>query len=285
MSTTARATWLDAWEGASTPSPYSHRGAPPRVRGDRYERHERPRTYACNRPNRYESPSPSPRTGAGESRYSNWSDASEWTGSVVRMSAAREARRAAAEPSRERWIVPDAPAIRDYDWEAAAQRRPGRDECERVILHTDRSIEARMSSVRYYGREATARHADPWPEAPRRKAAPRLRVVKHRVPRWRLGLIAGMFAVLLIGLTVVAPILTSSTVAGLESAVGQAEAQQQQLAADTAALSAQISSLSSPQRVAEQAAEMGLVPANNVSYLSSGEQQLASEGDTTVAGR
>jgi hypothetical protein len=181
--------------------------------------------------------------------------------------------------------IPEAPAIRDYDWEAAAQRRPGRHECERVILHTDRSIEARMSSTRYYGKEATSRRADPWPEAPRRPATARLRVVKHKVPRWRLGMVAGVFAMLLIGLTVVAPILTSSAVAGMESAVGQAEAQQQQLAADTAALSSQISSLSSPQRVAAEAAQMGLVPANDVSYLASGEQQLASEGDTTVAGR
>jgi cell division protein FtsB len=288
MPTTARATWLDAWEGPSTPSPYSYRGAPQHERHERYEReradaYARPARYEA--PRRYEAPSVRPQVAVRDSRYYEWNDASEWTGSVVRMSAAREARRATAEPSQERWTVPDAPAIRNYDWEAAAQRRPGRDECERVILHTDRSIEARMSSTRYYGREATARHADPWPEAPRRKAAPRLRVVKHRVPRWRLGLVAGVFAVLLIGLTVVAPILTSSTVAGMESAVGQAEAQQQQLAADTAALSSEISSLSSPQRVAEQAAQMGLVPANDVSYLSSGEQQMASEGDTTVAGR
>jgi hypothetical protein len=280
MPSTARATWLDAWEGASTPSPHSYRSAPRRAREDRYERQ---RVYT--RLAGYEVPSPLPQTSARNSRYSDWADASEWTGSVERMSAAREARRPAPEPRRERVTIPEAPVIRNYDWEAAAQRRPGRDECERVILHTDRSIEGRASATRYYGREATARRADPWPEAPIRKAAPRLRVVKHRVPRWRLGLSAGLFALLLIGLTVVAPIMTSSTVAGLESAVGQAETQQQQLAADTAALSSQISSLSSPQRVAEEAAQMGLVPANEVSYLSSGEQQLASEGDTTVAGR
>ena len=75
----------------------------------------------------------------------------------------------------------------DYDWEAAAQRRPGRHECERVILHADRSIEARMSSTRYYGTEATARLPEPWPEADAAEAAPRLQVVKRRVPRWRLG--------------------------------------------------------------------------------------------------
>jgi cell division protein FtsL len=110
-------------------------------------------------------------------------------------------------------------------------------------------------------------------------------VVNHRVPRWRLGVLVTVVAALFIGLLVVAPIMTNSAVAGMESAVGQAETQQQQLAADTAALSSQISSLSSPQRVAEQAAQLGLVPANDVSYLASGEQMLASEGDTTVAGR
>jgi hypothetical protein len=215
----------------------------------------------------------------------DWADASEWTGSVVRISAAREARRQAFEPLPDRMSIREVPAIDDYDWEAAARRRPARNECERVILHADRSVEARMSSTRYYSTQATARRPEAWPGAARREAAPRLRVVKHKVPRWRLGLVAGVFAALLIGLTVVAPIMTSSAVAGLESAVGQAEAQQQQLTADTAALSSQISTLSSPQRVAQEAAQLGLVPANDVSYLSSGEQMLASEGDTTVAGR
>ncbi len=298
MPSTARATWLDAWEGPSTPSPYTYRSAPPRPREDRYARqsaYSRSAKYAAPRPAHYSAPPPRPRSEArfeapptrvpSAARYSDWADAAEWTGSVVHMSAARAARLPMAEPRRDRMSIPEAPAIRDYDWEAAAQRRPRRDECERVILHTDRSIEARMSCTRHYGKEATARRADPWPEAPRRPAKPRLRVVKHKVPRWRLGMVAGVFALLFIGLTVVAPILTSSAVAGMESAVGQAEAQQQQLAADTAALSSQISSLSSPQRVAAEAAQMGLVPANDVSYLASGEQQLASEGDTTVAGR
>lgn len=181
--------------------------------------------------------------------------------------------------------VRQSPAIEDYDWEAAARRRPGRNECERVILHADRTIEARASSSRYYSRDAAARVADPRPQAARRVDPPRLRVIKHKASRWRLGLIAGIVGVLLVAVTVVAPIITSSVVAGLESAVGQAEAQQQELAAETAALSAQISSLSSPQRVAAEAAQLGLVPANDVSYLATGGQMLASEGDTTVAGR
>jgi cell division protein FtsB len=209
----------------------------------------------------------------------------ETLGPVVRMSVEREWRRPANEQRRDRTRISEVPAIDDYDWDAAARRRPGRNECERVILNADRCIEARMSATRYYSTQATVRRPVPRPEAARREASPRLRVVKHRVPRWRLGLVAGIFAALLIGVTVIAPIMTSSAVAGLESAVGQAEDQQQQLAADTAALSSQISSLSSPQRVAEQAAQLGLVPSNDVSYLSSGEPMLASEGDTTVAGR
>jgi cell division protein FtsB len=187
-----------------------------------------------------------------------------------------------------RLLVADVAPIRDYDWEAAARRRPAGDECERVILHANRSVEARTSSKRYYAREATARAAQPWPEAPRQAAAPRLRVVTRRVARRRLAVLAVACGLLLVGSTVVAPMMTSAAVAGVEAAVGQAEAQQEQLAAEAAALAAQISSLSSPQRVAEEAALLGLAPAQEVSYVSpelSGGPMLASEGDTALAGR
>ena len=79
--------------------------------------------------------------------------------------------------------------------------------------------------------------------------------------------------------------MISSAVAGMESAVGQAEAQQQELAADTAALRRRSPRLSSPQRVAEQAAQLGLVPAERCQLRGAGDRMLASEGDTTVAGR
>ncbi len=240
MAATTHTAWLDAWEGAFTPSPRSYRS------GVHSYGQAHTRTY-----------SKSQRT-------------------------SRPADHHTYRPSK---TISQAPAIDNYDWEAAALHRPRRNECERVILHADRVVDARAASVQYYGREATARRPDPWPEAPRRQAAPRLRVVSRKAPRWRLGVLAGVFAALLIGLTVVAPIMTSSAVAGLESAIGQTEAQQQQLEADAAALSSQISSLSSPQRVAEEAAQLGLAPANDVSYLSTGEQLLASEGDTTVADR
>ncbi len=310
MSSTTRAAWQDAWEGASTPSPYAYRTSSGRAREERYARQrvqERTseRAYRCapreTAPGRSAQWPPQraeatygvrPSQGRTGQWRADWAEASEWDGSVVRLSAARAARRdyegtAHLEVERrpQRTSVRDVPSVDQYDWDAAARRRPGRDECERVILHADRCIEARMSSTRYYATGATARRPEPWSEATRREAAPRLRVVSHRVPRWRLRLVAGLFAVLVVGLTVIAPIMASSAVAGLESAVGQAEMEQQQLAADNAALASQISSLSSPQRVAEEAAQLGLAPANDVSYLASGDQLLASEGDTTVAGR
>jgi cell division protein FtsB len=266
MPSTARVAWIDAWEGASTPSPYTYRSTAPRSRDERYACYS-----AQTRSVRYTERPP-----ARVSQWrADWADASEWTGSVVRMSAVRKAPRPVVDRRRDQVDIHEAPAIDNYDWEAAARRRPARNECERVILHADWSIEARMDSTRYYATEATARRPEVWLDAARRQAAPRMKVVKHKVPRWRLGLVAGIFGVLLIGLTVVAPIMASSVVAGLESAVGQAEAQQQQLAADTAALSSQISSLSSPQRVAQEAAQLGLVPANEISYLPSGEKMLA----------
>ena len=187
--------------------------------------------------------------------------------------------------TRESLDVPEVAPIADYDWEAAARRRPGRNECERVILHVDQSVEARISSTRYYGREATARIPKPQVGARHQEFALRPRAVRRRTPRWRLGLLAVSFAVFLVGTGVVTPVLINSAVTGVETAVGRAEAEQAQLAAETAALEAQISSLSSPQRVAEEAAHLGLVPANEVSYLSSGTPLLASEGDTEVAGR
>jgi cell division protein FtsB len=345
MSSTARAAWIEAWEGGSTPSPSGYRSSTQQARDARYAREQaRPRSqrYLERETPRgnvirpaYETWAPRGGDQAGGQAVDRWrasmacptgSESVAWPeetlGPVIRLSEAR-AREAARETARrerheghgsgrrakarhwrggagsrqvarheprvpERLLVPDVAPIRDYDWEAAARRRPAGSECERVILHADRSVEARISSRRYYGREATARVSQPWPEAPRRQAAPRLRVVKRKVARRRLAVLAVAFGLLLIGCTVVAPMMTSAAVAGVEAAVGQAEAQQEQLAAEAAALSAQISSLSSPQRVAEEAALLGLAPAQEVSYVSpelSGGPALASEGDTALAGR
>jgi cell division protein FtsL len=71
----------------------------------------------------------------------------------------------------------------------------------------------------------------------------------------------------------------------VESAVGQLETQQKQLTADNSSLSAQISALSSPDRVAEQAGRLGLEPAKSVEYVAAGTQTAVAEGATTVAGR
>jgi cell division protein FtsB len=311
MPNSARAAWIDAWEGASTPSPIEHRGAVREARAARDSREPLGAREAWGleraRSARHEERQA---TRAGSSRSSD------------RRASARRRRRI---DTRGRQTVPVLPvrgcapralSICDYDWEAAARKRPARDEYERVILHQERDATywprstgsrdgeaatrqqsarnhaddaaARVRSTRYYGTEATARLPEPWPDAQRLTARPSLRVVRRHKPRWRLGLLAVTFAVLLVGTAVVAPVMMSSIVAGVETAVGQAEADQEQLAAETAALAAQISTLSSPQRVADEAAALGLAPAQDVSYMpadSGMAGMMASEGETTVAGR
>lgn len=146
-------------------------------------------------------------------------------------------------------------------------------------------IDARTRSTRYYGREATARLPQPAPEIRRAEALPELKVVTRRRPRWGMVLLALVFASLLLGVSVVVPVLVNSAATGVESAVGQLEAKQQELATAASALSAQISALSSPERVTEQATQLGLGPARSVHYLQAETGTAASEGDTTVAGR
>jgi cell division protein FtsL len=98
-------------------------------------------------------------------------------------------------------------------------------------------------------------------------------------------MIAGvvLFAVALLGVSIVSPMLVSSGVTQVESQVGRTEAQQAQLSANIAALSSQISALSAPDRVAEHATQLGLQPAEKVHYVQDGT--AGTEGDTTVAGR
>jgi cell division protein FtsB len=283
MPSTQRAAWMDAWEGASTPSPFGQRG-PVREPGARSARYRAPSVARSRCAGPWDAEFSVARISLVREEHGHRGSADQRGGGSRRAYAEAGGSRPAW-GSLERLVVPEVAPIRDYDWDAAARRRPAQNQCERVILHADREIDARMSSTRYYGTEATARQPEPWAEAERRAAAPRLRVVKHRTPRRWLGTLAVVFAVGLVGLTVVAPMMMSTKVAGVEAAVGQAEAQQQQLAADTAALAAQISSLSSPQRVAEEAAQLGLVPSQDVSYQSSGGPMLASDGETAVAGR
>lgn len=144
---------------------------------------------------------------------------------------------------------------------------------------------ARMRSTRYYGREATARLPQPDPEIQRHEALPELKVVTKRRTHWGAALLALTFVGVLVGALIIVPVVVSSAATGLEARVGQLEAQEQELATATSALSAQISSLSSPDRVAEQAAELGLGPARSVHYMQVESGSVVTEGDTTVTGR
>jgi cell division protein FtsL len=93
-----------------------------------------------------------------------------------------------------------------------------------------------------------------------------------------------VFAALLLGVSVVVPVLVGSAATGVESAVGRLDAREKELATAVSAFSAEISALSSPERVTEQAAQLGLGPAQSVHYVQA-ETGTAAEGDTTVAGR
>jgi len=92
-----------------------------------------------------------------------------------------------------------------------------------------------------------------------------------------------VFAALLITVAVVSPMLLSSRATDAESQVGRIENTEAQLSTSIAALSSQISALAAPDRVAEQATQLGLQPAEQVHYVESGP--AGTEGDTTVAGR
>jgi cell division protein FtsL len=142
---------------------------------------------------------------------------------------------------------------------------------------------ARTSAARYYGHGATARIPQPAPEIERDKPLPKPRLVSRRQPQRSLIAFAVLFATVLLGVAVVSPMLLSSGVTQMESQVGRTENNQTQLSASIAALSSQISALSAPNRVAEQATRLGLQPADKVHYVESGT--AGTEGDTTVAGR
>ncbi|MFH1833491.1 MAG: hypothetical protein ABH877_00585, partial [bacterium] len=146
-------------------------------------------------------------------------------------------------------------------------------------------VGARTRSTRYYGREATARLPQATPEVRLDEALPELKVVTRRIPRRGFILLALLFAALVLGVSVVVPVLVNSAVTGVESTVGRLEIERQELATAASALSARVSALSSPERVTQQATELGLGPARSVHYLQAGTGTAPSEGDTTVAGR
>lgn len=174
-----------------------------------------------------------------------------------------------ATPTRSSWM-----SAWENDLKPSAAARRSKARCE-----------ARVQSARYYGREATARVPLSTPHHNRAQVAPALRIVTRRKPRRGAILIALVLALLLLGAGVVCPVMVSSAATGVESAVGKLEIEQRQLAATGSALSAQVSALSSPERVAEQAEKLGLEPATSVHYVDMGSGAAASEGDTTIAGR
>jgi cell division protein FtsL len=92
-----------------------------------------------------------------------------------------------------------------------------------------------------------------------------------------------LFAALLLCASIVSPMLLTSGATGVESQVGRTESSQARLSAEIAALSSQISALSAPDRLVEQATQLGLQPADKVHYVQSG--MAGTEVDTTVAGR
>jgi cell division protein FtsL len=144
-------------------------------------------------------------------------------------------------------------------------------------------MSARTRTARYYGREATARIPQLSPEVERTQPLPKPRLVSRRRPQWPMIFVALLFAAVLLGVSIVSPMLLSAGVAQVESQVGRMENNQAQLSANVAALSSQISTLSAPDRVAEQAKHLGLQPAEKVHYVPSG--MAGTEGDTTVANR
>jgi cell division protein FtsL len=146
-------------------------------------------------------------------------------------------------------------------------------------------LAARTSSTRYYGKEATARVPQATPEIERQRALPELKVVTRRRPRWGVAILALLFVAVLLGGAIVAPVLVSSAATGLEAKVGELESQQQDLATVASGLAAEISALSSPDRVADKAAALGLGPAQSVQYVEDGTGAKVTEGDTAVAGR
>ncbi len=144
---------------------------------------------------------------------------------------------------------------------------------------------ARMRSARYYGREANARLPQPEPENLQQKPLPELKVVTRRKRHWGVALLVALIAGVVLGTMIIAPVLVSSAATGIEAQVGQLEAQQEELSTATSGLAARISAMSSPDRIAEQAAQLGLGPAQSVQYMSAGDEPVGTEGDTTVAGR
>jgi cell division protein FtsL len=128
-------------------------------------------------------------------------------------------------------------------------------------------VAARSRSMHYYGREATARQPHLAPDSHETKAAPELKVVTRRSPRRGLIVVLVGMAAILIMAGIVSPVLVSAAATGMEAEVGRLEAQVKDLTATSSGLAAHVSALAAPDRVAGQAAELGLGPAVRVHYV------------------
>lgn len=139
-------------------------------------------------------------------------------------------------------------------------------------------IAARVDATRYYGRQATAPALpDLQPRAKADQVAPRLRVVKQRRPQWKAVSLALVTVAVLVACCFVTPVLLRAATTDAESAIGKLQVKQEQLRAENMALGARISFLRSPLRVSEQAAQLGLGPAQSVHYLELSQTVAAAE--------
>lgn len=155
----------------------------------------------------------------------------------------------------------------------------------RAALRSAARAEARVRSHRYYGPGATARLPRPSSATEREAATPALRVVTRRRARWPLVAVLLLLGVIFLSGTIVTPMLVSAAVTEVESRGAKAEAVARQLSADIGALSVTASELSAPERVAEQAKRLGLVPAETVRYVGPDGNAVESETGTVLAGR
>lgn len=146
-------------------------------------------------------------------------------------------------------------------------------------------VKARVNVTRYYGRQSTAPALVTPQPARLDHPVPALRVVKRRQPLWKVAALVFLTAAAFISLCFVTPVLLRAATTDAESAVGKLQARQEQLKAENLALDARASSLRSPQRVSEQAAQLGLGPAQSVHYLELSTAVAALEDTGATAGR
>ncbi len=162
-------------------------------------------------------------------------------------------------PTRASWIA----ALEEGLEPSAAARRSAARSAKRSAARSS----AHSQAARYYGREATARLPHVAVEVESRESRPELKVVTRRLPARGVISAVILIAILLVAVGVVTPTLVGAAATGLESNTGRLERQEKELTASVSALSAQVSALSAPERVAEQAEDLGLGPAATVRYL------------------